>query len=251
MRVLFAGESPVGGSANYLLALLNASGIPYDHLAPHEKLEKARFKTKYSAVIFSDYHRKQLAVGAEKKLVEEIKQGMGFLMIGGWTSFSGMKRIWYGSELEKVLPVACLPKDDRLNLPMGAVAVQRRKHAVFKGISFSTGSFSICGLNEVKLRSNARVLLSAYAVQTRQSALTGKLTLRAQGAKYPLLVADKNPRKRIAVYTSDFAPHWCGGILDWGSKRVRLAVNKDIQVEISDRFVRFGVNLIHWLSGKI
>ena len=51
-----------------------------------------------------------------------------------------------------------------------------------------------------------------------------------------------------AAFLSDFAPHWCGGMVDWGHKTLKLSVEKNIQVQVGDFYARFIGSLLRWLS---
>jgi len=58
-----------------------------------------------------------------------------------------------------------------------------------------------------------------------------------------------NPEKglRTAALTTDLAPHWCGGWVDWGARRRALPVTAEFGVEVGDLYVRFVRQLIQWL----
>ena len=98
----------------------------------------------------------------------------------------------------------------------------------------------LIGLNDVTARKDSKVLLTARAFQPSAK--------KFMGPEYPLLVVNQDSGRRAAAFTTDFAPHWCGGWVDWGKKRLVLPVEKNIQVEISDQYLQFGAQLLGWLS---
>lgn len=240
MRVLYAGDSPVGGPANYLLGVLKFMGAKTTHVPPSQSLHPVSFKKKYDVILFSDYSAKQCSRETQTRLMAAIEGGTGFAMIGGWSSFSGPFGGWKGSILEKILPVECLDRDDRVNFPGGAAVVLKKRHAVL-------GDFSnrhwpvICGLNHVVPRPHAKVVLSVRRILHEKK-------IRLEEKEYPLLVVNSGPGMRTAVLSTDCAPHWCGGMVDWGTRTLRLPVAGKIRIEVGDAYVRFLSSIVRWLG---
>ena len=244
MKILYAGDSEAGGSANYLLGILQSLRAEVVHIPPSQKLSPSLFKKRFDAILLSDFPRKQTPASSEQAILDQAAEGSGFLMIGGWGSFSGPFGGWRGSLIEKLLPVTCLNRDDRIHLPGGAWILKGdsppkrgQSPALFQSLDFKNPPV-ICGLNQIRPKKNGLVLLSAKRLQDRKN--------------FPLLVIDRNPARRIATLATDLAPHWSGGLLDWGKKRIKLPVRKGIQIEVGDFYVRFVTNLIKWLcSGDL
>lgn len=243
MKILYAGDSPLGGPANYLLGILNFMKADVLHLAPGEVCSGQHLKKQFDAIIFSDYSSDAVPESSQKIVYEQAQNGAGFLMIGGWGSFTGLNGSWRNSLIEDLLPVRCLKKDDRKNFPSGALMAQKQKHKMFQSVNFKNSPI-LCGLNEIGLKKNSMVLLTAKPIQLSKSRLVFK-------GEVPLLVVDSNSKRKRAAFTSDIAPHWCGGMVDWGSKRMELSVNNKIKIEVGDQYVRFFTALIHWLGAKI
>ncbi len=243
MKILYCGDSPAGGPANYLLAIMRSLGAEVTHVHPGVKLQHQLAETRYDAIVFSDYGYDCLPEKTEQKLIYQILSGTGCLMVGGWGSFAGPFGNWQRSEIAKLLPVQCQNKDDRVNLGSGLYPFVKKKHVVLNGLDFKNAPVLI-GLNRVKPRKDAQVLLTARAFQPSSKKMTGP--------DFPLLaVSAEKDSIRSAAFTTDFAPHWCGGWVDWGKKRCKLPVTDSIQVEISDQYLKFGVQLLSWLSQKI
>ena len=245
MKILYAGDSPAGGPANYLLGILRSIRAEVTHVPPSDILTPEISLKKYDAVILSDFSKKNLPPAAEKNLVKQIENGAGLLMVGGWGSFSGPFGGWRGSEIEKLLPVQCLTGDDRLNFPGGACLTFKGEHPALKGIPIENAPV-ICGLNQVQPKPSGKVVLTV-----RRVLYDGK-AVRLEPREHPLLIiADaKGKRGRSAALATDFAPHWCGGLIDWGAKSVKLPVVKDIRIEIGETYLKFGSQLISWTAGK-
>ncbi len=235
MKILYAGDSPVGGAANYLLAVLRFLKADVMHLAPSQMLHPRFLRKRFSVIILSDFSKKRVPTASQKLIEESVEKGAGLLMIGGWASFSGPYGKWRGSMVEKLLPVACLNHDDRLNLPGGALIHARKTHPMFRSFSFKNPPV-ICGLNQVRAKKKSQLVLEAQRIW--------------DGRKFPLLVIGSHPKGRTAAFTTDLAPHWCGGLVDWGSRRMRLRVKGKISVEVGDQYVRFVASLLKWLAGK-
>ena len=232
MSFLYAGDSEVGGPANYLLGILRFLRAKVVHVPPAKKLKPRLFKKRFDAIILSDFSRKNAPADSQTAIAKQVETGTGLLMVGGWRSFSGPFGGWRGSLVEKLLPVNCLVSDDRLNFPGGALIDSKKKHRMFRSISFKNPPV-ICGLNQLRPKKKSRVILTARRI--------------VDGKEFPLLIVHSDPFKRTAALATDLAPHWCGGLVDWGSKRIKLRVDQKIQIEVGDRYVRFVSSLIRWL----
>lgn len=242
MKVFYAGDSPAGGPANYLLAILRRAKAKVTHLPPGKPLKRSYLKNQFDLIILSDYSRSQAGQEGEIAIAAQVIKGAGLLMIGGWGSFSGPFGKWSGSVIEDLLPVSCLKKDDRINFSSGAWITAGEKNAL-KSFSFRPSPV-LCGLNIVKPKKFSRVALNAQPLVA-----SGKRGLKLSSKKYPLLVFSTG-KIRSAALTTDLAPHWCGGLVDWGTKRLKLPVAGSIQVEIGDQYVRFVETILRDLARK-
>ena len=245
-RVLYAGDSEVGGPANYLLAVLRQGGFRVTHVPPKHSLKMADVKREWDAVILSDYPAKSCSAQVQVEISRCVGRGAGFLMVGGWASFSAPWGLWQGSILERILPIWCLGKDDRTNFFSGAAVIPKEPHSAFDPKIFRKLPM-ICGLNRVIAKDSGKVILTSKPIWVRSSA--GQLSASFKNKELPLLIMDQNPKMRVAAYTSDFAPHWCGGLVDWGEKRLKLPVAPGIGVEVGDFYAKFIISLVNWLCG--
>ena len=117
-----------------------------------------------------------------------VAQGGGLLMVGGYLTFSGIdaKGRWGRSALSQALPVSVLDRDDRIELPEGAVPEVVTQHTIVDGLPAPWPV--LLGLNEVVPICEGTIL--------------------AQCAGYPLLAVREYKSGRTAAFTSDIAPHW-------------------------------------------
>lgn len=242
IKVLYAGDSPVGGPANYLLGILRFMGVSVLHIPPGKSMSPGILKKHYHVFIFSDFSKEHLPTSSEKLIAGQVKKGSGLLMIGGWGSFSGPFGGWRGSLLERLLPVTCLSTDDRKNFPRGALMQCEDKHPFTQKIILKK-SPCILGINKVIPKVESRTALSVREVVGAND----KLSLNKKA--YPFLVFSGYPGLRSAALCTDLAPHWCGGLVDWGLRRKVLPVEGRIKIEVGETYIQFVSSLIGWLAG--
>ncbi|MBI2167528.1 MAG: hypothetical protein HYU34_04695 [Candidatus Omnitrophica bacterium] len=262
MRVLYAGDSPAGGPAHYLLGILRRMKAQVKHLAPEERLSPSTLQAPYDGIILSDFSRDHVPDKSQKLIEGQVKKGAGLLMVGGWASFSGPYGGWHGSLVEKLLPVTCLGRDDLVSFPAGALILEKVKHPMFRSVSF-TNPPSIAGLNRFLPKKGSITILAARRILARLP-LTPTLSPKGRGQRgsfrrgqgegvirleereYPLLVVDRE--RRVAALATDLAPHWSGGLLDWGRRRLTLPAHDVITIEVGETYVRFVSSLLKWLT---
>jgi len=120
---------------------------------------------------------------------EFVGVGGGFLMIGGYLSFSGIdgRARYWASPLAEVLPVRMKHEDDRVEVPQGFTPlVVAPDHPALRSVS---GEWPhLLGYNRVEPKEGADVLVVHDAD--------------------PILVVGRHGNGRAAAFTSDLAPHW-------------------------------------------
>lgn len=242
MHVLFLGENGLEGSARYLASVLQWAGISYDYVPDGHPISPALQKKKFDAVILSDYRHSNFSKSQEAWLVQIVQNGAGLLMIGGWASFTGHVGQYSGSRIEELLPVRCLTTDDRIQEASGAVVMPLDEHDILNGVSFEKPPV-ICGYHRTHLKPQGQILLQLKPLRFQK----GKPSL---GLPEPLLVIRQHKKFHSAAFLSDCAPHWAGGLVDWGDKRVQVVIKKGIEVEVGETYLRFWARLIAWLGNK-
>lgn len=172
----------------------------------------------YDAIIFSDIGSNTILLHPEtwadskrtpnrlKLLREYVKIGRGFMMIGGYLSFQGINGSarFHNTPVEEILPVTCLPYDDRVEVPEGFSPQIIASHPVIAELG--TDWPHLLGYNEVQLKPDATLIASVPE--------TG----------HPLLVAGEYGKGRTLAWTSDMAHHWLPPeFSDWrGNERLWL-----------------------------
>jgi uncharacterized membrane protein len=188
-------------------ALSAALGVRADvrhlpsHLAATQFPDSLSELAQYSAVIFSDIGSDTLLLHPDTfirflprsnrllVLRDYVANGGGFLMIGGYMSFSGIggRAHYHRTPVEEVLPVNILPYDDRVEVPEGFTPqVMQPDHPVVAGLG--TRWPILLGYNRVAAKPESQVILSY--------------------GQDPILAIWSFGHGRAAAFASDCAPHW-------------------------------------------
>jgi uncharacterized membrane protein len=234
-KVLLAGESWVSAATHYkgfdqfgtvtfhlgaepLVEALKDSPFELSYMPAHDCAEKFPLTLEgleaYDAVILSDLGANTLLLHPEVwlrgrpvanrlKLIESyVLAGGGLAMIGGYFSFQGINGAarWHKTPVEKVLPVTCLPIDDRIEVPEGfSAALKQPDHPILDGLGGESWPL-LLGLNEVTLKPGAKLLAE----------------LPAEQGRHPLLAIATYGQGRSLAWMSDIGPHWLPQpFVDW------------------------------------
>ena len=235
-QVLLVGETWVSAATHYkgfdqfgsvtfhsgagpLTAALADTEFRLTHLPAHQAVEQLPFTAEalaaYDAILLSDIGASSLQLHPDvwlhgkpvadrlKLLRGYVEQGGALAMFGGYLSFQGIdgKARWRRTPVEEVLPVACLPYDDRLEVPEGfsaELAPAAADHPILAGIPAEWPL--LLGANEVEVKPGAAVLARLPACE----------------GGHPLLVTGRYGRGRTLAWTSDVSPHWLPqSFIDW------------------------------------
>lgn len=240
-RVLYLGDGTLSTSARYLAGVLTYYRIPFDHIPTHRRFTGKTLRRRYSLFILSDYPSQNLPRSIQNELVEKVREGAGLLMIGGWSSFTGLDGHYRHTPIGKILPVTLSPRDDRMNTEGGAIVYPKERHPALKSFSFRSAPV-IAGFNRVTARPSSKVILEAKKILPRYP----KIALEKKS--YPLLIFSRYGKGKIAALTTDVAPHWVGSFVDWGRRRMKVKLSKEIQIEVGENYLRFLGQLIRFLA---
>jgi uncharacterized membrane protein len=249
IKALLVGESWVSAATHYkgfdqfgsvtfhlgaepLVAALKDTAFELDYMPAHEAVEKLPFTLEglnaYRAIILSDIGANSLLLHPDvwlhgkpipnrlKLLREWTRQGGALMMMGGYFSFQGIdgKARWRRTPVEEVLPVTCLPYDDRLEIPEGfRASITAPQHPIIAGLDEPWPL--LLGANEVVVRERPDVHVLAR--------------LPDDEGGHPLLVTGEYGAGRSVVWTSDIGPHWLPtSFVNWPG------------------YARLWTNILHW-----
>ena len=244
-RILYAGDTALTQAASYLAGVLSHAGFDFDYLASDEPLPERRDRVDYDLYILSDFPVKNVTSEQFGTIADRVRAGAGLLMIGGWESFHGAAGEYHDSPLVDVLPVTMADTDDRVNCPQPCLVEQAAEHEIVAGLPWERPP-GVGGYNRLVAKGQAEVLLRVrtFAVE----AAGGRMTF-TPGAAAPLLVVGKFGSGRAAAFASDAAPHWVGGLVDWGDRRITACAPGSVEIEVGNHYAQLFANLVRWTLG--
>ena len=243
-KVLFMGDDHLKGAAAYLGAMMTFNKIDFIHVKSSEKAELEHSKADAALYIISDYPSVNLPEADQRHIASRVEAGASLLMIGGWESFHGLGGEYNKGPVADILPVECMQSDDRDNYCQGLFPVALNKtHPAVVGLDWDNPPV-FCGYNKVKaVRPGAEIILGAQRMVIKNGCIS------MESETIPLLIASTHGKGKTCALTTDLAPHWVGGWVDWGKNRVQAAAPGGNEVEVGDEYARFVGKLIGWLVG--
>lgn len=207
---------PLGGFEDYSTYLkepmsefddIEISHIP-NHLVMSRFPQKMEQLNKFDVIIISDCGRNTLTMYPDmfkvpmgenrvKLIADYVKQGGSLIMPGGYLSFQGFqgKANYHGSEIEEVLPVNILDKDDRVERTDGTdVKITNSEHSILNDISEDWPRF--LGYQKILPKENSKVLATI-------------------GDDDPLIVIGESGQGKSMAFATDIAPHWGTDFVKW------------------------------------
>jgi uncharacterized membrane protein len=169
-------------------------------------------------------------------------------MIGGWESFHGHGGDWDGTPIGNALPVEISKEDDRINCDQPALVLKKADHDIVDELPWNVRPPGIGGFNRVTAKPQAATIL---LVQQFQVVFDGARFDFVPLDQYPLLVLGTHGKGRTAAFMTDLAPHWVGGLVDWGdSERVKSAAAGSWEIEVGNFYAQLVLNMLAW-TGKL
>ncbi len=287
MTILYCGDTSLSGAASYLAGLMSHWGWHYDYVPSDQRLTAEQAAQPRGLLIFSDYPAAMIDRAAQDVIAEQVRQGAGLLMIGGWESYHGLGGNWDGVPVGELLPVLISPSDDRVNfdqptllrtIPDGA-----NLHPILRDLPWTDRPPTIGGLNRFTPKPGAEALLAGLSFTAKVAAtqpwiqaaegfvenwllppkvkqtLTSMSPFRTPypgdiafdvAAVYPVLVVGSAGQGRTAAFASDVAPHWVGGFVDWGDTRVAAQAPGGPSIEVGFAYSQFWKQLLAW-TGRL
>jgi uncharacterized membrane protein len=228
--------------------VLAHSGIAFDHVPSKVCVGADTLGGDHGAFVLSDYPAAGFAAGCLERLVELVALGRGLVMIGGWASFAGISGGYGPTCLAGALPVLMEAGDDRVNAWGPCVVTRARPHRITDGLPLDSDLPSVCGFNRVTAREGSHVALEI--ARFCAVAAGGGVTFDHTGS-HPLLVTGSHGAGRVACFASDAAPHWVGGLVDWGATRITAGADARCAVEVGGSYARLFSRLIRWALGRL
>jgi len=242
-RVLYCGDGARAGAASYLCGVLAHAGIPFDHVPSAEPLPDRALDGK-GAVILSDYPSRLFSAAQMEALCAAVRGGVGLLLIGGWESYVGRSAGYQRSPLAELLPVRLAACDDRRNTWRPCVVEPGEAHPITDGLPLTRDLPCISGFNAFTAAPGATVVLH---VGTYEAASGDGGAAFAPADRHPLLVVGTSGSGRVACYAGDVAPHWVGGLVDWGVPRIAAAADGATPVEVGCSYARLFERMVRWV----
>ncbi len=248
---LYLGDDTVDAAAGYLAGVMSHCGMEYKHRPSFESIDSDVLEQQWPAVVISDYPAGNIPPDVMAGLANMVAAGMGFLMLGGWDSFQGQGGNYHGTTLGDILPVVLMDEDDRVNSSGPCLIAKMKNHPIIEGLPFESDTPGIGGFNRFKAKSGAEVVLESRMY--RASVETGAdHRLTPYPGADPLLVTGRHGEGRVCAWASDAAPHWVGGLVDWGPDRVEARGKGDaVAIEVGNLYAEFFSNMLLWVAGLI
>jgi uncharacterized membrane protein len=244
-RICYLGDDHLAGAAAYLAGIMGYFGLAYDYV-PSAESPPAPFRAERHALyVISDYPAARFDEADMVHVGECVAAGSGLLMIGGWESFFGRLGEYHRSPLAGVLPVTMLAEDDRRNCAQPCLVRKVAEHPILAGLPWETPP-GIGGFNAVAPKPGSQVLLHAVPFS---------VYLRGEGFEFapqresPILVLGTHGQGRTAALATDVAPHWVGGWVDWGDRRIVQDIGSGF-IEVGNWYAQFFRNLLVW-TGRL
>jgi uncharacterized membrane protein len=247
--MLYLGDTELKGAASYLAGIMTFYDISFDYLPSDRNFSDSLLDNDYQAVIISDYPAKNFSTDHLNSIAEKVKAGTGLLMIGGWESFTGPNCEYNNTILKEVLPVIMKSADDRINCPQPCLVQKTADHKIVGSLPFDQTPPAIGGFNQFKAKPEASTILIArrFDVSRKQD----NFSFTPYKEPDPLLIVGSFGKGRVTTFATDVAPHWVGGLVDWGDSRVEAQAQDAEAVEVGNWYAELFANMVNWTAGKL
>jgi uncharacterized membrane protein len=246
--ILYLGDTSLDAAAAYLAGVLHAHGIGFNYLASDQKFPQQLLTDNLAAVIISDYPARNFSSEELDLLAARVAAGLGLLMIGGWESFTGAVGGYNRTVLSDVLPVIMQDRDDRVNCPQPCLIEKAADHKILDSLPIEKCPPGIGGFNRFTAKPGSQTILLARRFSVAFE--DGSFRLAPCTQPDPLLVIGSHGKARVCVFASDVAPHWVGGLVDWGDARLSAQAPGAGAIEVGNWYATLLANIVNWTSRK-
>jgi hypothetical protein len=244
-KFLYFGDDDMTRAAGYLCGIMTHAGIPFERVDSSQSPTDALLQEPFAAFILSDYPRERFQPGQLETICNALSNGAGLAMFGGWESFYGRLGEYHKTVLAEALPVTMLQADDRRNFAQGVLLSPMQSHPILDNLSWETPPL-VGGLNALTAKPGAHLLLNGLPLSIRANGSQFGFGFDTQ--TYPMLVVGKYGRGRTVALATDVAPHWVGGLVDWGQSRITQHLPNGGSVEIGSDYAKFFAQLLRWVG---
>lgn len=270
---LYLGDDDMTRAASYLCGVMLYHHIAFERVDSLQSPSEDQMARSYEGYILSDYPKSGFRPGQLERIRDAVDAGSGLLMLGGWESYHGQIGEYNDTVLAEVLPVLMQKEDDRCNYAQPTLLYMEQSHPILDNLPWEKPPF-VGGFNRFTAKPDARTILKAICTEVR---ITGEDESRLDplpassaareerlsvplpnGAAmslnftedHPMLVVGRYGRGRTAALATDVAPHWVGGLVDWGTQRMTQKLPNGLQVEVGADYARFFAQLVLWTGGQ-
>lgn len=215
MKVLYCGDDEL--ASLYLLGGLDYLGHTVSHVIPSAPFPGVGDE---DLLILSDYRAERIATERAAEIRQFVSRGGKLLMLGGWDSFNGLGNNYYGHELAEILPVELEGGDDRRNVSQGLIIRRAKPVGLASDLAWREPPV-IGGYNAARAKKSARVIVQMSPIISDGSAIR-------LGNAIPLVITQNFERGCVTACLCDLAPHWSGGLVDWGRGRLKLSSGREV-----------------------
>jgi uncharacterized membrane protein len=243
-HILYCGDTSLDSAAAYLAGLMSSWGWDFTYVPSDRQLNSADVSSDCSLFIFSDYPAGQVDSVLQEQIVEQVRDGAGLLMIGGWESYHGLGGNWDGTLISDALPIDIADHDDRRNCDQPVFArATNITHPITDGLPWSERPPLIGGFNAFAAKAESETLLEAALFDAR---FDGDTPCLDRQNTEPLLVVSECGDGRTAALATDVAPHWIGPMVDWGTERLTVQADGAGEIEVGNLYAAFFRSLLSW-----
>jgi uncharacterized membrane protein len=222
MNILYCGDQDK--APLYISGALEYSGHAVTHIEPDQPLPDVE---QFDAYILSDYPAQGLNNTDSDSLIAQVEGGKRFLMFGGWESFNGFGRNYFAHKVgELLVPVTMQEGDDRVNAYQGLVVRHESSGLATVEPNWVKPPI-VCGYNRAAAREGNETLVTMQEIVADDHGLSAGETL-------PLVVKGSYGKGTTIACLTDLAPHWSGGLTDWGEP-----VQLPNGVQVADSYIKF------------
>ncbi len=241
--ILYFGDTTLDSAAAYLAGLIHHRGWAFDYVPSEQAADVDLLAGERALYILSDYPAAQLETALQELIVARVAQGSGLLMIGGWESFRGCDGQWQETPIATMLPVVISSEDDRINCDQPALVRPLCDHPVTRDLPWDERPPCIGGFNRFAAKTDSTTLLETQRYHVSRFDEEFAFT---PADRDPLLVVGTHGRGRVAALATDVAPHWVGGLVDWGPSRVATQAPGAEAVEVGNLYAQLFWQLLQW-----